>query len=248
MKKRIVFMFVFCFILLNSKLNKASNKDYFNMNSRYLSQISGISIEEIEEGKKQDPINFNDNFSSLLLSIEEMKKEDKKVRPFSKKSVMNLSKNDQWKKIQDNTLMGDVYVTKDNKLLYYNYGHTAIAKNKDYVIEHPGKNSKSKVNSSLDTWYGCNTFRLKRYPSRRIANRALRYAERNLLNKSYHVFANRYNKDVLNCATLVFQAYFYGTGVSLVPGKWATLTPKEIENSNKLNTVISFSWDNYSWN
>jgi len=146
---------------------------------------------------------------------------------------------------------GDILVTFSTHTVDWRHGHMALVTNSDegIVLEHLSVGHRSTF-SSIKNWSKYRNFAILRYPDEEKAKEAADYAQKNLINIPYSMFAGIIKKDKSNeeninlshCSHIVWQAY-KAVGVELDSNKGPLVIPKDIAMSEKLKVVQIFGLD-----
>lgn len=236
-----------------SKVN-ASEYDYNNVDNGTIAQITGISVEEIEEARIIYGNDFGEVISDYITSTVYINQEVRSTQPQvlsdaetgnSFVSVGRIS-NTNWDFMKEKFKKGQILITDDATTLGYNHGHAAILVSSTKTVEHLG--SKTTTYSGyydVSWWQGFSTIKSLNYSSNSVMSSAGTYAYNNLQGKEYNVLASRTSSKV-NCATLVWKAY-NSQGINIVDSTSGTVKPEDFDNSSKLSWVRSVGWNNVNW-
>jgi len=72
------------------------------------------------------------------------------------------------------------------------------------------------------------------------------YAWNNLRRIPYSTLATYSNRNAVNCATLVWQA-FYSQGLRLNTGPGSTVLPSTINNDSRTSVISHVNWPGTAW-
>ncbi|MCX4357782.1 MAG: hypothetical protein OSJ43_16465 [Oscillospiraceae bacterium] len=197
------------------------------------------------------------------------------VEPYSATVDFDYSMNDiLWGKVKENASAADILITRDCTTLAIDHGHAALSCGDGKTVEHYGPKSgglKGATGLSVYAdmavvWRHCKTLRI--YECDQVVNdtpkrgedalskKIVDYAKNNLVGWEYAIHANRRNETYMNCATLIWKAY-YANDIEF-QGYWADsyiggmFMPSDfvIENSDKLSMKYTLGWGHtkpYVW-
>ena len=142
---------------------------------------------------------------------------------------------------------GDILITFNTRTADWGHGHSALLldNNGKVMLEHMaiGKNS---VVSVAEYWGTYPSFIVLRYPDEKIAAAAADYANENLVDIPYDIFAGLVKKDktgvknpTSHCSHIVWQAY-KSQGIDIDSNKGSIVTPRDIANSQDLKVAQIF--------
>ena len=228
--------------------------NYASMSNKSLSEITGLSIKELNDTREMYGDEFNDAISNYIKHIVHIDYEERARQPIivedyetgTRQVLQNRNFCEGWELLSARFKRGQIIITDEGDKWGFDHGHAAILYSTTETIEHRGYSDR--VSGKYDvTWWGeyYTAIKTLKYSDQLVMNSAAIYAFNNLQNRQYSPIAPR-RASVVNCATLVWQAYD-STGVNVVDSTTGTVLPKYYDTSSKLTPVYSIGWDNVHW-
>lgn len=154
----------------------------------------------------------------------------------------------------------DILITKDCSTADANHGHTALVYGNAMNVEHMGPKNNPEIPCATGysqyvsmgrVWIHCKTCRMYEVSEARengVEEDIAEYARAYLTDKSYSLFADVNDHEVVNCATLVWQAY-NANGITLNHSA-NTCDPRDFVINNRFDMIYSIGWGStnpYVW-
>lgn len=139
---------------------------------------------------------------------------------------------------------GDILITFNTHTMGWRHGHCAIVldEKRNTLLEHMAIGEVS-CETSLGSWGEYPSFVVLRYNDEKIAQKAVEYAQKNLIEIPYNILAGVIKKDKTDeknpsshCSHIVWQAY-KSAGVDIDKNKGIFVTPKDIAMSDELEVI-----------
>lgn len=247
------------FLSVGTTAFASSNREaYDSMDNSILAEMSGTSIQEVEEAKSYYGTKFNAMFENYINNVRlpdnygstepasVVFADAKTGIEYSYKPSARISQ-EHWNFMKETFKKGQILVTDDASTLSVDHGHAAIMVSTTHTVEHLGKTT-SKTSGYYDVgwWQGFNTMKSYNYSSTDVMNKAANYANNNLQNWNYNAFSDRNSASTVNCATLVWKAY-NSQGVNTVNSTSGGVYPVDFDKSTKISWVRSVGWNNVNW-
>ena len=139
---------------------------------------------------------------------------------------------------------GDILVTFNTRTLDWRHGHCGLVLNDSgtQLLEHMAIGQTSCTTDAF-YWGRYPAFAVLRYSDPKVAEKAVDYANENLVDIPYSIFAGIWKKDktgeekpTSHCSHIVWQAY-KSQGVDIDKNGGFLVTPRDIAMSDKLQVV-----------
>lgn len=160
----------------------------------------------------------------------------------------------QWQSLCNIAEASDILVTRDCTTLSVPHGHAALVYDSNMTVEHmgpvsggiPGTTGRSVYIGISNVWSHCKSCRLYESPeatSDGVELDIADYAKDNLTGWSYSLLANKLSTSEMNCATLIWKAYYWGGGITMngVSGT-NTIIPADFVERNDLTMLFTVGW------
>ena len=232
--------------------------NYASMSNKKLSEISGITIEELVEARAI----YGEEFGSVIADYIKRTTLSNEKNELSKTETSRIStrsmSNSNWLRLSENFISGQILLTDQADIKdIYTHGHVAILYDETTTVEHIGKKEGTDspnydeatgkyLSGNYDvSWWKDHYTRIKtlNYSSETVMRVAGIYAYNNLQGIPYNAIAPKNNSSVVNCASLVWKAY-NNYGVNILDSNRLYALPKDFDTSSKLTTVSSVDWNN----
>lgn len=237
----------------------------------YLFQQTGVTLYKLHEIETEQNVDLYDYFG--VEEPSQQKLEAWSTTPEGIEYSTGVSSNDgvsarstttidfsysmpitQWQSLCNIADASDVLVTRDCTTLSIPHGHAALVYDSTMTVEHmgptllgiPGSIGKSVYTGISNVWSHCKSCRLYESPDARSEGVELdiaEYARGNLTGWSYNLLANKNSTSEVNCATLVWKAYYWGGGITMngVSGT-NTIIPADFVERNDLTMLFTVGW------
>lgn len=237
----------------------------------YLFQQTGVTLYKLHEIEKEKNVNLYDYFGVDEPSQHELEEwadtpegveystgvsNTSGISPYSTTSI-DFSYNmpiTQWQALCNIADASDILVTRDCTTLSVPHGHAALVYDSTMTVEHmgptllgiTGSTGKSVYTGISNVWSHCKSCRLYESPEAKsygVESDITDYAKSNLTGWSYDLLADKNSTTKVNCATLVWKAYYWGGDITMNgDSDTKTIVPADFVERNNLTMLFTTGW------